>query len=291
MALGLSFVAVSSQTTAPNQEMKFRIYDSTGQVVALEDVIHRFESVDVVFVGETHDDPLAHFMELQLLRGANERFGRTAGKRSVYLSLEMFERDTQGVLDEYLNGLIEERDFLASSRPWKNYTQDYRPLVEFARGQEIPVIAANAPERYVRRVARLGRDSLKTLPSTSAGTIAPTGYQNASMAYATKFNKFLESAGGHGPGSAENMLSAQNLRDATMAYSISQALLKTPKGFVLHVTGSFHVEGGMGTPEQLKVFMPGVRSIVITVVRAGEEVKTDPASLKALGDFVVVAGP
>ena len=61
--------------------------------------------------------------------------------------MEMFERDAQIVLDEYLNDLITEKKFLDDSRPWENYKTDYRPLVEFARVNKLNVIAANAPRR------------------------------------------------------------------------------------------------------------------------------------------------
>src|SRR3954467_8455063 len=68
--------------------------------------------------------------------------------------MEMFERDVQIVLDEYLSDLITEQHFLASSRPWGNYKTDYRPLVELAKEKHLDVIAANAPRRYVNMVSR-----------------------------------------------------------------------------------------------------------------------------------------
>ncbi|EIE26719.1 hypothetical protein COCSUDRAFT_59236 [Coccomyxa subellipsoidea C-169] len=66
------------------------------------------EDVDVVLLGETHDDRIAHLLQLQLLRGAQQQSSRTG--RPVALSLEMFERDVQGIMDDYLSGLITERD-------------------------------------------------------------------------------------------------------------------------------------------------------------------------------------
>ena len=109
-------------------------------------------------MGEQHDDAVAHFLQLQIFKAAVEKYSKD---RKVALSLEMFERDVQTVVDEYLKNLISETHFLASSRPWGNYKTDYRPLVELAKEKNLPVIAANAPRRYVNMVTRLGRDSLE----------------------------------------------------------------------------------------------------------------------------------
>jgi uncharacterized iron-regulated protein len=77
-------------------------------------------------------------------------------KKKCRPSLEMFERDVQIVLDEYVKDLITEKKFLDDSRPWNNYKTDYRPLVEYAKQNKLPVIAANAPRRYINMVSRGG---------------------------------------------------------------------------------------------------------------------------------------
>ena len=87
------------------------------------------------------------------MAGAGEEAG---ARRSVALSLEMFERDVQHILDEYLQDLITESQFKSSARPWEHYDADYRAMVEMAKAVGVPVLAANAPRRYVNRVSRLG---------------------------------------------------------------------------------------------------------------------------------------
>ena len=82
---------------------------------------------DVVFVGEQHDDPNTHRLERALLEGIARR------RSDVVVSLEMFERDVQKRLDDYLAGRVTEEDFLKEARPWPRYATDYRPLVEFAK--------------------------------------------------------------------------------------------------------------------------------------------------------------
>src|SRR5918993_537060 len=172
---------------------RYRAFDSDGKQVTIQEVVEAFGGADVVLVGEEHDDPTAHLLEAELLRRAHERHGLGAGAkgRPVALSLEMFERDVQLVVDEYLAGLISERHFLASSRPWNNYQVDYRPLVEYARAQKLPVIAANAPARYVSRVSANGPASLGALSEAARATLPPLPFRPASEAYAAKFGRFM----------------------------------------------------------------------------------------------------
>jgi uncharacterized iron-regulated protein len=270
----------------------FRVYDSSGTAVTLADVVAAMGKAEVVFIGESHNDQVAHQIELQLLQGAAARYGLSAradSRREVVLSMEMFERDVQTTLDEYLSGLILERQLLSDARPWNNYQSDYRPLVEFARANNLPVIAANVPTRYANRVARMGRGSLAALSQGAKTWLAPLPYGEASAAYTAKFNSAMEGMGGGHQGDArQNFLDAQVLRDATMAYSISQALTSRQKPLVLHVTGIFHVEGRMGTFEQLEKYRPRTRAIVIALIPATEAPRLDAESLKKTGDFVFV---
>jgi uncharacterized iron-regulated protein len=179
----------------PVEGISFMVYDSTGQPRSFADILQAMDHVDVVLVGESHDDAVGHGVEAQLLYRAAERYGvvgdEAVMKRPVVLSLEMFERDVQYILDEYLDGLITEDQFEASARPWPRYATDYRPMVEFAKAHGIPVVAANAPRRYVNRVSRLGPASLDALSATAKQYLPPLPYPPASKAYAAQFDSLM----------------------------------------------------------------------------------------------------
>jgi uncharacterized iron-regulated protein len=268
----------------------YRVLDANGKPATLEQVLDAATASEVVFVGEIHNDATAHQLELQLLQGAFTRLARNTQARAarpLVLSMEMFERDVQLVLDEYLAGLIQEKHFRAASRPWNNYETDYRPLVEFAREHQLPVVAANAPERYVNRVGRLGRDSLKTLAPAALAQLAPLPYGQPSAAYAAKFGAAMggPQMGGH---TNPNLLDAQSLRDATMAYAIASELKRQPQALVLHVNGGFHSEGRLGVPEQLRAFRPQTRALVVTILPAPANEAFNAERYSGLGDFVIL---
>lgn len=125
----------------------FSCFRATGEPVTLAEVLAAAEQAEVLLFGETHDDPVAHQLELYLLMQIQAR-------RPCTLSLEMFETDVQPVVDEYLAGLIREADFMLDARPWTNYSADYRRMVEFSKAHGMPVSAANVPRRYIGAVGR-----------------------------------------------------------------------------------------------------------------------------------------
>lgn len=172
----------------------FRVYTGSGEPATLDDIVRSMEDVDAVLVGEIHTDPVGHWVEAELFRRAltQVRAGEEEGAlRPLALSLEMFERDVQEILDEYLHGLITESQFKASSRPWEYYDQDYRPMVEAAKEKGVPVIAANAPRRYVNRVSRLGREALLDLPPRARAFLPPLPYPQPTEAYRDEWTDLM----------------------------------------------------------------------------------------------------
>ena len=290
----------------------YRVYSGDGTAASMNDIVAAMAAVDVVFVGETHDDPTGHFLELELLRGAYQAVGSDGASRSVALSLEFFQRDAQPILDEYLAGLITEKAFLAASRPWPRYDTDYRPLIEFSKEQDLAVVAANAPRRYANRVTRLGRESLSDLGPDALATLAPLPYGQPSKAYrdqwilaimevmeeekmkcgkpivdSTSANSSTAPAHQSAHGNMGNQLHSQVLWDATMAYWINDHLIRRPDALVLHMVGSFHVARGTGIPEQLDRYRPGTSSMIV-MLRPVEDVTTfEAAPTGAWGDFVI----
>jgi uncharacterized iron-regulated protein len=287
----------------------YRVFDGSGAPATLDDVVAAMAGHEVVFVGETHDDPTGHMLEAELLRRAHEVYA----SRGAVLSLEFFERDIQPVVDEYIAGLITESAFRSDGRPWPRYESDYRPMVEFAKESGIPVVAANAPRRYVTGVSRGGRDFLDSLGPDALATLAPLPYGEASEAYTNQWiqqiSEVMDQEGmkcgvpveqlpdgvDAGPpppppgahAQMGNQLQSQVLWDATMAYWINDALLRRPDALVVHAVGSFHVARGTGIPEQLERYRPGASSMIV-MLRPVEDVdRFEPAPAGAWGDFVI----
>ncbi len=279
----LIFHAASTSQTpvaAPN----FRVFDAKGNPSSISELVTSLNGVDVVFLGEQHDDSVGHVLEFEIFKQAIADYG---AHRKIALSMEMFERDVQIVVDEYLSNQITEAQFLASSRPWGNYKTDYRPLLELAKDKKLAVIAANAPRRYVNMVSRNGRDALNGLSKEAKIWIAPLPYGEPSEAYAKKF-KALMGPSPEAQMGIDKILGSQSLWDATMANSIAKYLKKNKGGLIVHLNGSFHTESRLGTVEHLPRYRSKAKVVVVTI-RYEDDFKTfDKAKDSDLGDFVIL---
>jgi uncharacterized iron-regulated protein len=237
--------------------------------VTVAQAADELKNYDVVFLGEWHDHAGNHLAEMELFR---EMYARAP---QLALSMEQFERDVQPVVDDYMAGRIGEEALQQKARAWGNYAEAYRPLVEFAKDHHLPVIAANAPASVVRCVGEKGPEFLNQLDAEKRHWAAAVLHLDDG-AYKDKFMRFLAEDATHGaPASAQDAaasdaraFAAQVVRDDTMAESIALYLQKNPGHKVVHITGDFHVEGGLGTVERLKDRMPALKMAVVVPVEA-----------------------
>lgn len=281
-AIVLAASPANAQITLSSEQ--YRVFDAKGNAAGLDKIIDAAGNADVIFLGEQHDDAVAHAIQYEIFKRIVERY---AAERRVALSMEMFERDVQIVVDEYLSGLISESHFLLNSRPWGNYKTDYRPLVELAKQKHLPVIAANAPRRYVNMVSRGGRDTLNALSPQAKAWLPKLPYGQPSAAYAAKF-KALMGPSPEAQQGIDNILASQALWDAAMADSIARFLKKNKNALVVHLNGAFHTESRLGTVEQLLAEREKTRVIVVTMRYTDDVARFDKEKDTGTGDFVIL---
>ena len=262
----------------------FRAFDAKGNPATIDQIIVAIGENEAIFLGEQHDDAVGHAVQMEIFKRAVAKY---MADRKIALSLEMFERDVQIVLSEYLNGLITEPQFMSSSRPWDNYKTDYRPLVELAKEKKLPVIAANAPRRYVNIVSRGGRNALNGLTKDAKKWIAPLPYGEPSDAYAKKFKELMGTSPEAQMG-IDKILASQSLWDATMANSVAKYLKDNKKPLVIHLNGAFHTEGRLGTVGHLLKYRAKTKVLVVTIRFANDFKIFDKAKDTDTGDFVIL---
>lgn len=259
---------------------------ATGRNLRWRDLAGRLAQASAIFVGEQHDDPETHKLEVRLFADLHKRVGAR-----LALAMEMIERDGQPGLEDYLSGKIDEATFSKTVTLWKTYPTDYRAMVEYAKAHKLAVFGSNAPNKYVRLVGQKGLGALESLtpeekPLIAAAITAPLG-----DAYQKKFYATMTGMGAsHGPAMSEARLrsiyEAQCLRDDTMAETIVRAL---DKGHVVyHVNGSFHSDGGMGTAARTLFKRPmGTKLALVKAVPVADTRMANPAALKSEADYLV----
>ncbi len=280
-ALLLCFAVASCLTGQAVSQDKpaYRLYKSGGKEVKWEKMLKDLAAADVVFFGEQHNDPIGHWLELQLTK---DLF--VARDSQLVLGAEMFEHDNQVILDEFLAGKFDDSKFEDDARLWQNYDTDYKPLLSFAHDHGLYFVATDVPRRYASMVFRGGFESLEDLSAQAKTFIAPlpVPYDPGLSCY-----KNMASMGmGHAP--SENLPKAQAIKDATMGYFITE---NTRPGYIfLHFNGEYHSENKEGTVWYVNQYAPGLSVKTISAVFQEDTGKLDEPNLNIADYIIVVPG-
>lgn len=228
----------------------------TGFFVDETQMLKAATDARIVYVGETHDNPASHRVELKVLRAMNERY-----PGGVALGMEMFQPAQQEALDAWVAGEISEKEFLKDSGWFKQWKMDfayYRDLLVFARQHRIPVVGLNVPNDLVeavmdQRPEELSDEERAALPEMDFND----PYQRAMTEAMFK---------GHDAGTAdiEGFLRVQTLWDEAMAENAAR-YLSSPEGQdmrLLVVAGGNHIRYGFGIPRRVFRRLPTSYSLV-----------------------------
>ena len=251
----------------------YRLYDANLKATTYARLVRRAADADVVLFGELHNNPICHWLELQLTNDL-----QAAKKGALVLGAEMFEADNQTALSNYVQGHTSNKELATQARLWPNFDTDYKPIVDVARQQKIPFIATNVPRRYATLVARRGLSALDTLPAEAKRQMAPLplpvdltlpGYKAmldmmGTPSHGSEHASGTGSSAGGNTDMAANFARAQAIKDATMAYFIGQNL--QPGQTMLHFNGDYHSKNFEGIVWYLRQQQPGIKILTISSV-------------------------
>lgn len=279
LILILSILVVSttgSTLIAETDKPAYRLFFKGGTPARYADLVNRASHADVILFGELHDSHIAHWLQLELAKDILKR------KKSLIFGAEMFERDNQLIIDEYLKGYFSRHRFETEVKLWPNYKSDYRPLIELAKKQGLRFIATNVPRRYASMVFRKGLASLTRVDHRGKRFLPALpilfdpelpGYRNMAAR--------LKNHGHHSAFLAE----AQALKDAAMADAIMKNRVKgTP---FLHINGTYHSDNREGIYWYLK---KADKDLIIVTISTVEQKSISRLEKKALkrSDFLLI---
>lgn len=267
MRAAFLIIALFSLTVSA-QKPAYRLVNPAGKDVSWDSFIEQLSLTDIVFIGEFHNNPICHWLEYEITAALHEK---KQGK--IVLGAEMFEADNQLLLDEYLSGLIKQKNFEDEVKLWDNYQTDYKPLVEFAKEKGLKFVATNIPRRYASMVASGGLEVLDSLSQEAKKYMAPLPIEFDPSVPCYK--KMME-MGGMGGNShmTTNIPKAQAVKDATMAYFILQNMKKDYT--FIHYNGAFHSDYSEAILWYAKKKNPALKTVVVSVSEIDD--LTNPAA-------------
>lgn len=264
-------------STRGQQPYAYRIFDKDGNPASFADMFERAQQSDIVLFGELHNNPISHWLQLELTMALHGQAGE-----NLIMGMEMFEADNQLLIDEYFSGLISERNFTSEARLWNNYNTDIKPLVEFAREKGLHLVATNIPRRYAAMVNREGFEGLEKLSELARTFVAPlpVAYDPDLPGY----KAMLEMTGM--PAHAnENFPKAQAIKDATMAHFIMENF--QPGNTFIHFHGVYHSNNYEGIVWYLDQIDKSLNLVTISTVEQNETDELEEQYLSQ-SDFIIV---
>ena len=220
-------------------------------------VINGLIDQNIIYLGETHDSSADHQIQLEILQELHKR------RPKVSIALEQFQRPYQRVLDDYQQGKLTAAQLIINSEyetrwgfPWSLY----EPLLQFAKTNNLPLIALNTPTEVTRKVGRQGLESLtfadrRFIPALSTIQVGPESYRDRLQKIYTEMHPAKSSIpNGTNPSKNQRFtrfFEAQVLWDETMADRIAQAVQQNPDRLIVVLVGQGHLFYHDGIPNRV----------------------------------------
>ncbi|MFK0313862.1 ChaN family lipoprotein [Pseudomonas sp. NPDC090233] len=233
-----------------------QIHDlASGQVISPGQMVRQLAGVPRVLVGEKHDNPDHHALQLWLMRALQ------AERPQGSLLLEMLQPEQQPQVDA-LQAQAQLPEDLPKALAWQEGWdwQLYGPIVREALATHIPLLAANLSLSEMRQAYR------QPTPLSGAQSNAP----------AVKAALLEHVRAGHCNLLPESqlpaMLAVQQQRDRRIA----ERLLAAPQPALL-LTGAYHARKDLGVPLHLADLGAKGQSKVLLLAEVGEQVEAGMA--------------
>lgn len=224
--------------------MELREDPSAVDITAIGSLSKVIESVSdkkIIYVGELHDVFSHHAVQLDIIKGLYRK------NKNIAIGMEMFQRPFQKTLDDYMAGKNDEKEFLKRSEYFKRWGFDYnlyKPILDFARANKIPVVGLNMEREIIDKVSEKGMDSL----TDEEIKAVPPDMDYSDQKYRKRINEAFRMHKDSDKKKFDYFYQSQIIWDETMSQSIDAFLRNNPDHQFLVIAGQGHLEYGTGIP-------------------------------------------
>jgi uncharacterized iron-regulated protein len=273
---------------------------ATAAINNFDQIIKELAQKRVIYIGETHNSPADHLLQLRIIQGLHRK------GLDLAIGMEMFPASSQQALDEYLlqQNTMDEAEFLRASHwfdVWRYDWRLFRPIFTFCRQNKIPVYGINIEKEIVSTVFSNGNtdalspEQMKTIAADR--DLALDGYvERLRQAYGFH----AESPHGKDKG-ISGFVQSQAIWDESMAENIAGILQKNPDKTVVVIAGSQHTRKDSGIPPRLARRINVAQASVLNLyadnfpidpgIQTDYFFLTEPISLEAKGKIGIILDP
>lgn len=244
-----------------------RRWDVAAQrFVSRDEVIARLRTADVILLGETHDNPVHHRLQTELLAAL------LAAGRKPAVVMEQFDTEQQAALDAA--GV----DAASALMPRGWDATQYRPIIAAVREAGLVLAAGNVSRNATRPVIREGWQAIDAARRDALRLDAV--WDAAREDYMRKVIT-ASHCGQIDEPMRDGIVRAQRLRDAVLA---DVALNRRPTGgdgSVVFIVGRGHARSDVGVPRYLQARAGDLKVLSIGFTEVAPE---KPAAADYLGE-------
>jgi uncharacterized iron-regulated protein len=215
-----------------------------SSIKTLSDVVNGVRDKKIIYVGEVHDVFAHHAVQLDIITGIYKKHPKVA------IGMEMFQRPFQETLDTFISGRMGESSFLKESEYFKRWGFDYnlyKPILDFARTEKMPVVALNLQREIIEQVSKKGIDSL----SEEEKSKIPQELDFSDKEYRERLEEIFSMHRNSREKNFNNFYQSQILWDETMSQSVYEFLEKNPDHKMVVLAGQGHLAYGSGIPKRV----------------------------------------
>lgn len=256
----------------------YQIFDQNGKKLSYDKLLKEISKADIIMFGELHNNPIIHWLQYEVTKDMYEQYNEF-----LALGAEMYEADNQLIINEYLGGHLDYKTLEKEAKLWPNDKTDYKPLLDFARENQLTFVATNIPRRYAKMVSKSGFRAFNDLNAEAKKYIAPTPFEfDGKLPGYANMKKMM---GGHAGGKKmDNIIKAQASKDATMAHFILKNWMKDQT--FIHYNGAYHSMNYEGIVWYLKKANPDLKVATIHCVEQKDVAKLEEDNLSK-GHFII----
>lgn len=257
-----------------------KIYTGKSQSeISYTDLLKRMSEQNIIYLGESHDNPEHHRIQLQILKDLIQ------GGKKPHIGFEFFSRDQTAYLMTYIGSKPKQGDRKRTEEKRLRYElgwQDkedttwkfYFDLIDLAQEHGLSVFGADLPKGLIRR---LMRQDITKLSPVERGQLHSTHLDDSAY-QALMFDKFKAAHCGFAHKEMmEKMYQTWLERNDAMATSIVETHRSDPEQPVVMIVGSGHIEHNLGIYERVAVQIQNIRQLNLGI----KEITIDPSPLPA----------
>ncbi|HIO92962.1 MAG TPA: PDZ domain-containing protein [Leucothrix mucor] len=263
----LSLSACSTHNIVSNPAPQANNTQSTSSqrpvnVIALKDsrplqtIIPQLAKYKAVLVGESHTRYGDHLNQLAIIKGLHPHW------KNMAIGLEFIQHPFQKALDDYIAGSISEEKMLRETQWYERWRYDfrlYRPIFDYAKQHQIPLIALNTPREITKRITKVG---IKGLNKTERAQL-PKVLDLSNIAYKKRLEKIYSQHAKTSSKKFTRFLEAQIAWDESMADQAAKYLQRHPKSHLVVLAGGGHLINRHGIPSRLERRIASKTAVVL----------------------------